>query len=78
MTRYVNGAPFSTDFTAMASFNKVFEMGATYRTDKLLAGLMQLTFSKRFILGMAYEYSLRSDLINRAKGTTELLLQFEL
>lgn len=78
MTRYVNGAPFSTDFTTMASFNKVFEMGATYRTDKLLAGLMQVTLSKRLIVGMAYEYSLRSDLVNRAKGTTELLLRFEL
>ena len=78
MTRYVNGAPFSTDFTSMASFNNVFELGATYRTDKSMAGLTQFTLSRRLVVGLAYEYSLRSDLVNSAKSTTEFLLQFQL
>lgn len=78
ITRYVNGAPFSTDFTTTASFNKNFNFAISYRTDKTLAGLTQLTISNRMVVGLAYEYSLRSELINKARGTTELFLQFQL
>ena len=30
MVRYVNGAPFSTDFTATTIFDEVFHLGASY------------------------------------------------
>jgi type IX secretion system PorP/SprF family membrane protein len=78
MTRYVNGSPFSTDINAMASFYNVFDVGATYRTDQSAVGLAKFTLNKRLIMGLAYEYSLRSELFNSAKGTTELFLQFKL
>lgn len=77
MIRYVNGAPFSTDFTATTIVDEVFHLGATYRTDRSVAGMTQFRLSKKLMLGYAYEYSLRSQLLGRANGTSELYLQFK-
>ena len=76
MVRYVNGAPFSTDFTATTIINEGFHLGATYRTDKSLAGLAKIKISKNFMLGYAYEYSLRKELLGRANGSNEFYLKF--
>ena len=76
MVRYVNGAPFSTDFTATTIINEGFHLGATYRTDKSLAGLAKIKISKKFMLGYAYEYSLRKELLGRANGANEFYLKF--
>ena len=76
MVRYVNGAPFSTDFTATTIINEGFHLGATYRTDKSLAGLAKIKISKKLMLGYAYEYSLRSELLGRANGSNEFYLKF--
>jgi len=77
MVRYVNGAPFSTDFTATTIFDEVFHLGATYRTDKSLAGMAQVRVSKKMMLGYAYEYSLRSELLGRANGSNEFFIKFK-
>lgn len=76
MVRYVNGAPFSTDFTATTIINEGFHLGATYRTDKSLAGLAKIKISKKFMLDYAYEYSLRKELLGRANGSNEFYLRF--
>ena len=77
MVRYVNGAPFSTDFTATTVINENLHLGATYRTDKSLAGLAKVKVSKKLMLGYAYEYSLRSELLGRANGSNEFYLKFQ-
>lgn len=77
MVRYVNGAPFSTDFTATTIINEGFHLGATYRTDKSLAGLAKIKISKKFMLGYAYEYSLRKELLGRANGSNEFFIKFQ-
>ena len=77
MVRYVNGAPFSTDFTTTAKFDDKFDLGVTYRTDRSFAGLAKLNVSKKFALGYAYEYSLRSQLLGRANGSNEFYLHYK-
>jgi type IX secretion system PorP/SprF family membrane protein len=77
MVRYVNGAPSSTDFTTTAKFDDRFDFGVTYRTDRTFAGLTKINVSKKFALGYAYEYSLRSQLIGRANGSNEFYLQYK-
>lgn len=77
MVRYVNGAPFSTDFTATTIVDKTIHLGATYRTDKSVAGMAQFVVSKKMTLGYAYEYSLRSELLGRANGSNELFIRFK-
>ena len=59
MMRYVNGAPFSVDFTATTVIDKVFHLGATYRTDKSLAGLAKFNVATNWFLGYAYEHCLK-------------------
>lgn len=77
MVRYVNGAPFSTDFTTTARFKDQIDLGVTYRTDRSFAGLAKVNVSKNIALGYAYEYSLRSQLIGRANGSNEFYLQYK-
>lgn len=76
MVRYVNGAPFSTDFTTTAKFDDKVNLGVTYRTDRSFAGLAMINVSKKFALGYAYEYSIRSQLLGRANGSNEFYLQY--
>ncbi len=76
MIRYVNGAPFSTDFTATTIFNKKFDLGVTYRTDNSLAGMVKLIVSKRLQLGFAYEYITQKQLLAKANSTNEFYLKF--
>jgi len=77
MVRYVNGAPFSTDFTATTVIDEMIHLGATYRTDRSIAGLAKVRVSKKLMLGYAYEYSLRSELLGRANGSNEFFIKFQ-
>lgn len=77
MVRYVNGAPFSTDFTTTARFKDQIDLGVTYRTDRSFAGLAKVNVSKNIALGYAYEYSLRSQLVGRANGSNEFFLSYK-
>lgn len=77
MVRYVNGAPFSVDFTATTVIDKAFHLGATYRTDNSIAGITKFDITKKIALGYAYEYSLRRELLGRANGSNEFYLQYK-
>ncbi|WP_432221850.1 PorP/SprF family type IX secretion system membrane protein [Flavobacterium sp. TMP13] len=76
MVRYVNGAPFSTDFSATAVINEKVHFGATYRTDSTIAGMVKFAVGKNFILGYAYEYTVNSNLLGKANGSNEFFLQY--
>lgn len=78
MVRYVNGAPFNTDFTLTSVYNNSFYLGATYRTNQSFAGFTKIKINKRFLIGYAYEYIMKKELIGRANGSNELFLQFNL
>lgn len=75
MVRYVSGAPVSADINSMLSFDEGFEIGAMYRTDAAIAGLVNINIKKRFIVGYAYEVSSRKVLAS-ARNTNEFLLRF--
>jgi type IX secretion system PorP/SprF family membrane protein len=76
IVRYVNGAPFSTDFTATTILNKKFDFGVTYRTDQSFAAMVKLNISKKVQLGFANEYMMRTGLLARANSSNELFLKF--
>lgn len=78
MMRYVKGAPVSTDFTALLNIHDNFEVGAAYRTDKAVSGLVIVDVIDWLQFGYAYESSLRSEIQNVNNGTHELLLKFHL
>ena len=76
MVSYVNNAPVSVDFNTMLQINNIFEIGASYRTDKAFAAMANFTVANRFMFGYAYEMSTNTDLAS-TKNTNELLLRFK-
>ncbi len=76
MMRYVSGAPVSLDISTMLQIEKVFELGATYRTDKAYAAMATVLISNRLLFGFAYEMSTQPTLA-AARNTNEILLQFK-
>lgn len=77
MLRYVNGAPLSAEFTALANLSS-FEIGAAYRTDNAISGLAMVNVFEWLKFGYAYESSFRSEIQNVSNGTHEILLKFKL
>lgn len=77
MVRYVNGSPFSIDFTLSASLADSFFLGTTYRTDQTLVFLTKIKLQQRMYLGYAYEYITQKELLGRANGSSEFFLQFK-
>lgn len=76
MLRYVNGAPLSFDLNTMLEIDNFFEIGFTYRFDKVYAGVTSLTISKLLMVGYAYEIN-SSSVLASTKNTNEFFLRFK-
>lgn len=76
LLRYVEGAPVSVDLLTLVTFSERFSIGAAYRTDRAISGIVSLELSKRITLGYAYESSLRTELQASAGNTHELVFRF--
>ncbi|MDR3679553.1 MAG: type IX secretion system membrane protein PorP/SprF [Flavipsychrobacter sp.] len=68
--------PFNTDLNLSAIFYQRLLIGATYRTDGSVEGIVHLQVAKRLNIGYSYDYSV-SDLSPYAKGTNELTIGFD-
>lgn len=75
LVRYVGGAPLSADITAAFRFMKKFELGAAYRTDQAITGLMMLNLADWVDIGYAYDSSTRSEITGISNGTHELFFR---
>ncbi|MBT8377357.1 MAG: type IX secretion system membrane protein PorP/SprF [Bacteroidia bacterium] len=75
MIRYVSGLPVSADITAAFRFNKRFEIGGAYRTDKAITGLLMINLANWMDVGYAYDSSTRSELSDVNDGTHEVLIR---
>lgn len=76
MVRYVSGSPISLDLTAAFRFYNRFEIGASYRTDEAISGLLMLNVADWMDVGYAYESSTRDEISNNSNGTHEVLVRF--
>jgi type IX secretion system PorP/SprF family membrane protein len=77
MTKAVAGAPMSLDLTANFLINNVFELGAGYRWDDSVSGLVNFKISPSLRIGYAYDYNL-SNLGKFNTGSHEIMLLFDL
>ncbi|MEB3800400.1 type IX secretion system membrane protein PorP/SprF [Flavobacterium columnare] len=77
MAKIVKGAPFSLDISANVLYNNRFELGASYRLDDSVSGLMAINPTKNFKLGYSYDHTL-SNLGRFNSGTHEVFLIFNL
>jgi len=70
-------APVSFDINANVLLYDKFELGASYRYQDAISGLVGFAFSKSIRLGYAYDY-ITSDINVAAKSSHEFFLQFDL
>lgn len=75
-TRIVTGAAMTTDFNTMVSFNRSFEIGATYRTNNAFAALLNLKLDDHFTTGWVYEVNSQSQYTN-VGSSLEVLLMYQ-
>jgi len=74
----VQGAPLQADFSASLLFNDKFSLGAAYRWDAALSGLLGYQISDQFMVGLAYDREI-TELGNTTfnDGSFEIFLRYE-
>ncbi len=79
LTKAVQGAPLQVDVSANFLFNEKFVLGAAYRWNAALSGLVGFQISSEFFLGLAYDRettALGGAIFN--DGSFEVLLRYDL
>ncbi len=78
MARYVKAAPLSLDFTVALSFNQKIELGASYRLNEGIGGLLLFNAADWIDLGYAYETPFDSPVQAVSNGTHEVFIKFKM
>lgn len=74
--RQVGGAGVQMDVNASFLFKDVVWVGATWRTEKTAAAMVQLQIGKSLQLGYAYDFASASYLKGMQNGSHELMLNY--
>lgn len=69
--------PFNADLNLSCFFHERFMIGATYRTDKSIEGILFMQITSNVCIGYAYDYAL-SDLRTYNNGTHEFTVGFDI
>lgn len=77
MTRIVPGSAASMDVSVNVLFNEKFELGASYRIDDSVSGLMSIKVSPSIRVGYAYDHT-TSNLGQFNSGTHEFFMLFNI
>ena len=78
LLRYVDASPLSVDLTALLVFNNHFDLGAAYRPNESMSGLVIFKVSKSMQIGYAYEVTQESSVRNMDNGTHEIMMSLKL
>lgn len=78
LTKMVQGAPLQVDISANFMLNDKFILGAAYRWDAALSGMVGFNISKGFLIGMAYDREV-TELGSAAfnDGSFEVILRYD-
>ncbi len=74
--KMVKGAPLSIDVSANFLINKKFTLGASYRLDAAVGGLVGFQVSDQLMLGYAYDYD-TTEIRGYTSGSHEFFFRFE-
>lgn len=77
LVKHVVGAPLIFDLSANFMFNENFRLGAAYRWDDSISGLIGFQLGPKLLIGYSYDYT-TTDLTNYNNGTHEIMLRFEM
>lgn len=75
MVKAVQGAPLAYDLSANFMFIEKFTVGAAYRWDDSVSGLIGFQVSNSIFIGYSYDYTV-SDLTRYNNGSHEFILKF--
>ncbi len=77
MIKQVSGAPTQMDINVHAVFKKKFGIGASFRSSKEIAAMLNYQIAKSFKLAYAYDFTF-SELSNYSAGSHEIMLLFNM
>jgi len=75
--KVVSGAPITVDASANFLIQDVVTLGAAYRWDDAVSGLIGIQVSRNFFVGYSYDYSV-TELQKYNNGSHEFMVRFEL
>lgn len=75
LVKYVSGAPFQFDFNVKALYLKKYWIGASYRYNNAVVGMIGLNW-KNLSFGYSYDYSL-TDVADYSAGAHEIFLTYK-
>jgi hypothetical protein len=77
LVKYQKAAPIQADFNCNLLINEVFWIGASYRTNAAVIGIIEYQINPMFRVGYAYDYS--TTAINRySSGSHEIMIGIDL
>ncbi|WP_290822121.1 type IX secretion system membrane protein PorP/SprF [Flavobacterium sp.] len=76
LSKLTSGAPLQTDVTANFMFNEKFVLGAAWRWDAALSGLVGFQVSEGWFIGYGYDAE-TTKLANYNSGSHEIFLRYE-
>ena len=77
MAKGISGAPLAIDLTTNVLINNFFELGAGYRFDDSVSGLVNFYVQPNLRIGYSYDYTL-TNLGKYNSGTHEIFLLFDI
>ena len=77
LVKAVSGAPLIADFSANFLFNDKLTLGAAWRWDDSISGLVGFQATEGMFIGYAYDFT-TTELNNYNSGSHEIMLRFEL
>ena len=77
MAKAVSGAPISVDLTANFLIHNLVEVGAAYRIDDAVSGLVNFYVTPNLRVGYSYDYT-TTNFSNYNSGSHEIFLLFDL
>ncbi|OKS87532.1 PorP/SprF family type IX secretion system membrane protein [Mucilaginibacter polytrichastri] len=76
LIKYVKGAPIEGDLNATLWIKDVFAVGAQYRTEADISGLIEFQVSPQIRLGYSYDHS-TTPLVQFNSGSHEIMIRYE-
>jgi type IX secretion system PorP/SprF family membrane protein len=76
LVKYVSGAPFQGDLNVRGVYQKKYWIGASYRYNNAVVGLLGLNY-KKLSFGYAYDFTL-TDVNDYSSGGHELFLSYKI
>ena len=77
LLKAVEGSPLAADVSANFLYANKLTLGAAYRWDSAMSGLLGFQVTDNIMLGYAYDYDL-TDIGNYSSGSHEIFIRFEI